>query len=795
MPPRLTDFTTDQTLLHAWGASDALEVSIPHEGVLRVRHAPGARLLSLTYPRLPEKRSFAVVGGESQALTVTRQDDVLRISGGGLRLDLSLTDGLWQAYDADGHSLARATEVRADPASLRRRTGFSLHAPPGAAYLGFGEKVGGFDKRGLRFTFWNTDHFPHHTDSDPLYASVPFCTVLDGGRAAGLFLDETWRTEVDVANLDPETLSWSSAGPELDLYLIAGPGPADVLRRYTDLTGRTPLPPLWSLGYVQSRWGYENEDDVRAVIGGFRSRDLPLDAICVDIDYMDAYKVFTWDPQRFPDPAGLMAEAAERGVQLVPIIDPGVKVESGYPVYEEAEREGYLVRNSRGSTLVGEVWPRPAVFPDFTRPEVVNWWAGHFSAFAAAGVHGVWNDMNEPSCFTVLNVESDLGEVERSVGAIEGKTLPYDARHGKRRHLEVHNAYNLGMNEAARLGFLRAHPNRRPFLISRSGFAGLQRYGALWTGDNTSAWSHLRLSVPMLLGLGLSGLAHCGADVGGFLGDANGELLARWTQLGAFYAFMRNHSAAGTRDQEPWRFGEEVLNAARGAIQMRYRLLPTLYTLMWEAGRSGLPPMRPLALHYPQDADALREDGVFLFGEDVLVAPVLGSGAQKRLAYLPQGHWLELFNLPLNVAVAGQIHEGGQSVVAHADLGTVPVYLRAGGAVALTDSAPHTGEANWPVLTWHVHAADQVTGTLYEDAGDGYGPARVTKLRGEQEGGTLRLTREVTGDLPAGRDTETLFVYGLEGTESVSGATSWAFQGGALRLEVAADWRDIEIVS
>ena len=790
MARRLSDFTTDETLLHVWGESDALEISSPHEGVLRVRYAPGARRLSLSYPRLPEKRSFAVVGGEAQALHVEPDETTLRVSGGGLKLDLDLADGLWQAWDADGHSLARATEVRADPASLRHKTGLSLHAPPQAAYLGFGEKVGGLDRRGLRFTFWNTDHFPYHTDSDPLYASVPFCTVLEGGRAGGLFLDESWRMEVDVASLDSRALAWSSAGPELDLYVIAGPGIADVLRRYTALTGRTPLPPLWSLGYVQSRWGYENEDDVRAVIEGFRSRNVPLDAVCVDIDYMDAYKVFTWDPQRFTDPAGLLKETQAGGVQLVPIIDPGVKVEAGYPVYEEAVQAGYLVRNSRGDVLIGEVWPKPAVFPDFTREEVVSWWASHFAAFASAGVHGVWNDMNEPSCFTVLNVESDLGEVERSVGLIEGKTLPYDARHGKRRHLEVHNAYNLGMNEAARLGFLRAYPDRRPFLISRSGFAGLQRYGALWTGDNTSAWSHLRLSIPMLLGLGLSGLAHCGADVGGFVGDANGELLTRWTQLGAFYPFMRNHSAAGTRDQEPWRFGDEVLNGVRQAIELRYRLLPTLYTLMWEAGQSGLPPMRPLTLHDPHDPDALREDGTFLFGPDLLVAPVLEGGVAKRLTYLPAGRWLELFN----VQGGGQIHEGGQSVVAQVGLNTVPVYLRAGGAVALTESAAHTTHANWPALTWHVHAADRIAGRLYEDAGDGYGPSRVTTLRGERDGDTLRLTREVRGELAPERQEETLYLYGLSAPQSVSGALSWAFENGALRLGAQADWGEITIV-
>lgn len=792
--PRFTQHQLFEHVLHVWGPSDALEVSAPHQGVLRVRFAPSARLLGLGFPRLPHKQSFAVVGGEAQPMHVQEAEGELRVAAPGVAFTLNLATGLWRAQDGQGFVLAQASEVRADPNSEIHKTGLKLHAPRGAAYLGFGEKVGPLDKRGLRFTFWNTDHFPYHTDSDPLYASIPFCTVLHEGRAAGLFLDESWRIEVDVAHRDEDTLAWTSAGPELDLYVIAGPAMPDVLRRYTDLTGRHHLPPLWSLGAAQSRWGYEDERDVLGVIEGYRSRGLPLDAVYVDIDYMDAYKVFTWDPFRFPNPEELTRKAAEQGVKLVPIVDPGVKLEAGYGVYEEARAKDFLVRTSRGSVLVGEVWPSPAVFPDFTREEVVAWWARHFAAWAKVGVRGVWNDMNEPSNFSMKGAggsESNLGEVERTHGAIEGKTLPYDARHGTRRHLEVHNVYALGMNDAARRALSEAWPDHRPFLVSRSGFAGLQRFSALWTGDNTSAWSHLALSIPMLAGLGLSGIAFCGADVGGFLGNATGELLGRWTQLGAFYPMLRNHAATGTRDQEPWRFGEDTLSVVRGALELRYRLLPHLYTLMWEASRTGMPPLRPLALHHQDDPDAVREDHAFLFGRDLLVAPVVRAGATRRLAYLPRGRWLELPNLH----TPGRVHDGGQWVAAQADAHTVPAFLRAGGALPLTESAPHTTGANWAALTWHVHAADTVEGTLYEDAGDGYGPSRVTTLRGERGEGTLRLTREVVGALSLTRAHETLCVYGLAGVAGVEGVPDWRFQDGVLRLSLPGLWQNLTILS
>ncbi|WP_437767781.1 glycoside hydrolase family 31 protein [Sorangium sp. So ce281] len=792
----LTDASIGATHVLLWGARAAVEIRCPGPGVLRVRHAPSSAVTSFTHPEQPPKHSFAVVADGALPLSARREGDTLHVSAEGASLEVSLASGTWAFSDAAGRALARSEAVSGQvrPAfpvdELRSR--LSLAAPPGEAYLGFGEKVGPLDKRGLRFTFWNTDAFPPHVESDPLYASIPFFIALRGGVAWGLFLDEPWRSEVDIALNDPTRIEWESRGPELDVYLLAGPHPADVLRRYAALTGRPAMPPLWSLGAHQSRWGYETEDDVRGVVRGYRSRGLPLDVVHLDIDYMDAYRVWTWDRSRFPDPARLARELAAEGVKLVTIVDPGIKADEGYAVYDEARARDYLVRLPRGGPLVGEVWPDPAVFPDLTREEVQRWWGDLQKPFVDAGIAGIWNDMNEPACFSVRpdrGLPAPSGGRAAGLGAIEGSTLPDDARHGARRHLEVHNVYGLGMSRAAHEGLARHAPERRPFVLTRAAFAGIQRYAAVWTGDFASNFTHLEASIPMLVGLGLSGVPFVGADIPGFTGRANGELLVRWMQAGLFYPLMRNHAARGRPAQEPWRFGEPYLGLARAALERRYRLLPALYTLMHEAAETGIPVLRPLSFAAPGDPEALHAFDQLLFGGDLLVAPVVRPGQSKRLVYLPAGAWLDFANLER----AGSVEQGGRHVIADAPLGVVPVWLRAGGAVALTAPRMHTTSASWEEITWHVHAAERVSGRLYEDEGDGHGASRVTRIEGGLDGATFALERSATGDLPLAREVETIRVHGVPAPRSVVGARSHRAIDGGVEIEVAADWLRIEL--
>lgn len=789
---RLVDSAIEPTRLHLWGARAALEVRSPLPGVLRLRHAPSSAHAGFTHPQLAPKQSWAVVTDEARPLEVRREGDTFHVTAEGVALELSLANGTWSFRDAEGRLLARCESVSGEFSPQmplnHSRARLSLHAPEDEAYLGFGEKVGPLDKRGMRLTFWNTDVMPHHPDTDPLYISIPFSLGLRGGIAWGFFLDETWRSEVDVAYGDPESVSWETWGSELDVYLIAGPHPADVVRRYVTLTGRPPLPPLWSLGAQQSRWGYENADDIRGVIQAYRSRGLPLDTVYLDIDYLESFKVWTWDRSRFPDPEGLMREAAEAGVRLVPIINPNVKAEPGYAPYEEAKARDFLVRADSGDVLVGEVWARPAVFPDFTREEVQHWWGDWHQEFLEQGIAGIWNDMNEPACFSLIEASGSVhaagGRMEEAKRT-EGKTLPYAARHGTRRHLEVHNVYGMAMVKAGFEGFRRLVPDRRPFLLSRAGYAGMQRYAAAWTGDNSSHWEHLELSMPMLMGLGLSGVSFTGADIPGFVGRPSAELFTRWTQLGTFYPLMRNHAAKTMPFQEPWRFGERYLALARAALERRYRLLPTLYSLMHEAAESGLPVLRPLLMIDPADAEALRAFDAFLFGRDLLVAPITKPGHTKRLVYLPKGQWLEWPNLDK----AGAVREGGQHLIAEGPLDTVPLWLRAGGGVALTQPAPHTTTANWEQLEWHIHAGPDVRLSLYEDAGDGYGESRLTTITGGMDRGRFWLERRVQGSLAPARETETLRIYGLKGVRSVTGALELrSLVDGILELPMSVGW-------
>jgi alpha-glucosidase len=784
------------SLARAWSEVSTAEISAPLSGVIRARFAPNAHASSFLFPVLEAKSSWAVIRDDTLEVQALEEDGLLSVESDGAHFELNLRSGAWTFWGEDSRVLCEGLGVSGTVKNTYPVPEFlsslELRAPHGEAYLGFGEKVGGLNKRGMHFTFWNTDVVPHHPDTDPLYQSIPFFIGLRDGVAWGFFLDESWRSEADVARDDPNLIRWSSSGPELDAYLIAGPSIATVIERYTTLTGRVPLAPLWALGAQQSRWGYENEREIRAVLEGYKKHDLPLDAIYTDIDYMDGYKVWRWDGSRYPNPAKLIQDAALEGVKVIPIIDPGIKLEPGYSVYDEAAANDYLVRLDRGDVLVGEVWPRPAVFPDFTRASVRHWWGEQHKAFTDIGIAGFWNDMNEPSCFSLQKTGGGFtadGNISEGLGRIEGKTLPYDARHGQKRHLEVHNVYGLTMCQATREALERLRPEARPFVLTRAGFAGIQRYSAVWTGDNSSYWAHLESSIAMLVGLGLSGVAFTGADIPGFVGEPSAELMSRWYQLGVFYPLMRNHSAKGTPYQEPWRFGNETLRLVREALERRYRLLPTLYTLMLEASRTGLPVLRPLVMHDPEDLECLNANDQFLFGDALLVAPVVRPGDSKQLAYLPSGHWLEFNNFQ-----AGEVLEGSRYVIADAPHDAIPMFLRAGSGIALTRAAKHTSSANWSHLEWHLHAADTIEASLYEDAGDGYGDSRQTRISGRLEGDKLVLERGVTGTAMLERETESLHVYGLKSVSGVADASGFRFENGVLKLEVAADWSRLEVV-
>ena len=571
----------------------------------------------------------------------------------------------------------------------------------GEHYFGCGERTGELDKTGSHQIFWNVDPPPGHTAlQNNLYASIPFTLVLDAGRAWGFFLDSTTRVEFDLAHDDPQRAWFGASNGDLVYYVFCGPTPADVLARYTELTGHTPLPPLWALGNGQSRFSYETAEEVREIARSFRERDIPCDALYLDIDALDGYRVFTWNPAGFPDPEGLLAELRGMGFHTVSIVDAGVKVDEHYPVYTEGKERDLYCKTPQGNEYQNAVWPGICTFPDFTNPEARRWWGDQHRPLLDAGVEGIWADMNEPALFIPPN-----------------STMPPDVIHpggGKAQfHIQVHNAYGSLMAQAAREGSLRLRPERRPFIISRSGYAGIQRHALLWTGDNSSTWEHLTMSLAQLQNLGLSGVGWAGVDIGGFYGDATGELLARWTEFGIFQAFCRNHSEKQTRHQEPWLFGERYESICRAMLKLRQRLLPYLYTLFEECHRTGAPILRPLFWAYPEDKATYSMDDEFLCGDTLLVAPITRPGVEYRHVYLPAGSWFHLWT--------GARIDGPAHVLAHAPLGQPAIYVRANTALPLWPEMNYVGQREADPLTFVLHPCEgSGSATFYEDAGDGY---------------------------------------------------------------------------
>jgi alpha-glucosidase len=606
--------------------------------------------------------------------------------------DEELGMGVVELPDADVFSAPMGSPVRL----YKRRE-------EGERYFGCGERTSGLDKTGSYQVFWNVDPPAGHTASfNNIYSSVPFTLSLVNGRAYGLFFDNTHRVEFDLAKASVDRVYYGAEGGNVVYYVFCGSVPSDVLDRYTELTGRTPMPPLWSLGYQQCRYSYMDESELREVARNFRERDIPCDTLYLDIDYMDGYRVFTWNRETFPEPEKLISELKEQGFNVVTIMDPGVKVDLHYPVYVEGGERDLFCKTVQGEEFHNVVWPGICAFPDFTNPETREWWGENLRTLTDEGVAGIWCDMNEPSLF-VPRQSTMPGDVVHPGGP--GAEPKY--------HAQIHNTYGSLMARSVREGLLRHRPDERPFAITRAGYAGLQRHALQWTGDNSSWWEHLWMSMPQLMNMGLSGVAWAGVDVGGFFDDCDGELLARFTEFGVFQPFCRNHTIKGSKQQEPWAFGEPYESVCRKMIRLRQRLLPYLYTLFEECHRTGTPIIRPLLFEYPYDETTYAMDDEFLVGNALLVAPITRPGIEHRHVYLPDGTWSHLWS--------GERFEGPAHILAHAPLGEPAIYVRTNTAVPLWPEMNHVGERPVDPLTLLLYPAEgSGESTLYEDAGNGF---------------------------------------------------------------------------
>lgn len=659
----------------------------------------------------PQVRAEFTGSGESRVIR-TRELEV-RAQVSPFRLAFYDPSGGLISKDADRYGMGR------DGARVR----CWKWMPSDEHYFGLGEKAGPLDKRGHAYVMWNTDAYGWNTATDPLYESVPFFMGLRDGRAYGIFFDNTYRSSFDLGTESPDYYSFGAEGGEMDYYFFYGPDPKKVLSRYTELVGRMPLPARWTIGYHQCRYSYYPESRVRFIADNFRQRHIPCDALFLDIHYMDGYRVFTWDKSRFPDPPKLLADLRKQGFHVVNIIDPGIKVDPNYWVYQQGLAGNYFVKKPDGQVYQGKVWPGESAFPDFTSKKVRRWWGSLYQGLLADGVSGIWNDMNEPAVFDVPS-----------------KTMDLDARHdddGLRRiHAEVHNVYGLLMSAATQEGLLRLRPNERPLVITRATYAGGQRYAAVWSGDSSSTWEHLRLSLPELMTMGLSGLALAGADIGGFALSPSPELYTRWLQAGVFYPYCRTHTEIGSRDQEPWSFGNQLEEINRASIALRYRLLPYLYNAFHEAAETGLPVMRALLLDYPDDPTAVAQDYEFLFGDDLLVAPVVKDGETQWGVYLPRGDWYDFWT--------DRRYTGPLRVTVDAPLERVPIFARAGAMLATQQGLEYVDEAPVNPLTFEIYPGGDSAREYYEDDGISFDYQRGTSLRrhlsfSAEETGSLRL--------------------------------------------------------
>ncbi|MGY1581902.1 glycoside hydrolase family 31 protein [Streptomyces sp. MN13] len=662
----------------------------------------------------PDKDGGWRVVAERMTVVVSRHGAVEVRTPGGVTLRRDLPPRWWEPVGGGQARWMQRSEVAAD-----------------ARFFGLGGRASGPRLRDGVYRLWNTD--PGHAfgpGDDPLYVTMPVQLVVADVGTHLMFHDTTWDGTVRLREGEEGAGSGHDRAGASELRMDGGPlrcwvmvgTPARVLLTWASLTGAPALPPAWALGHHHARWGFGSEQEVRRIVAGYQERGLPLDAVHLDIDHYEEHRVFTVDPDRFPKLPQLAEELRRDGVRLVSIVDPAVKAEPGDAVYDGGAAEEAFVRDASGRTVRGVVWAGESVFPDFTHARVRRWWGRLYEERLAQGFSGFWHDMNEPTSFAAF------GET----------TLPRSARHcleGRGGdHREAHNVYALCMARAAYEGLAELAPGQRPFVFSRSGWAGMQRYGGTWSGDVATGWPGLRASLSLVMGLGLCGVPYSGPDVGGYDGSPSPELYLRWFQLGAYLPLFRTHASMRAGRREPWEFGPEVLEHARGALLERRRLLPYFVTLAHLARRTGAPYVRPLWWGAPEDR-ALRDcEDAFLLGDCLLVAPVLDPGTDRRAVHLPRGRWYD--------TVTERAYEGPAQVLVEAPLSRVPVFARAGSVVPVRGD-----DGGLELEVWAPAPGRTGGGLVVPDGGEGRQEPEIERYVTRRAGRRVVVEREGEGGM------------------------------------------------
>lgn len=666
------------------------EITVYTPGIIRVR---------IVKEDFTETFSYAVVlQPEKRKNSLEETPDKLIINTGLIKLEINRSPVRFAFYTAEGKLLNTD-----DPALGTSWTGTEVTTckslQQGERFIGLGEKTGNLDRFGSAYTNWNTDNPRYGPQDDPLYVSIPFYIGLHDELAYGIFLDNSHKSVFNFGASNDRFSSFSADDGEMDYYFIHQPDVKGIIKEYTALTGRMTMPPLWALGYQQCRWSYFPDSEVLDIVENFRARKIPLDVIYLDIHYMDNYKIFTWHPTRFPQPAGLLGKLKALGVHTAVIVDPGIKVEKGYPAFDEGVKKDLFIKYPDGALYTAQVWPGWCYFPDFTMPEARQWWGNNFKGLVELGVEGFWNDMNEIASWGGGYTPSFI-------------QFNWEGRHTTYR--QAKNVYGLQMAKATSEGTRKLMQNKRSLVLTRAGFAGLQRYSALWTGDNQATDEHMMLGTRLLNSLGLSGISFTGVDVGGFSKDATPELFARWISIGAFSPFFRSHSAIDTRQAEPWAFGENVETISRNFISLRYKLLPYIYSAFRESVETGMPVNRSLAIDYTFDPNIYKPafQQQYLFGPNILVAPV-ESTHEFTAVYLPKGDWYNFYSdehLP-----------GNSEIITPCPLHQLPVFVKAGTILPMQPPLQYTDEDAGEILTLHIYNGDQNSSFIYyEDDGKSY---------------------------------------------------------------------------
>ncbi|RBL94220.1 glycoside hydrolase family 31 protein [Chitinophaga flava] len=615
-------------------------------------------------------------------------------------------------------------------------------------FIGLGEKTGNLDRKGEGYTNWNSDVFGYATNKDPIYATIPFYIGIHHHLNYGIFFDNSYQSDFNFGASNNRFSSFGARGGEMNYYFIYHPQMADIIKSYTSLTGRMPLPPLWSLGYQQNRYSYYPDTEVLRIAQTLREKKIPADGITLDIHYMDAYKLFTWNKERFPNPQQLTNRLREMGFRVTVIVDPGIKVENGYAAYESGKKENIFLQYSDGENYTGQVWPGWCHFPDFTSSKGRSWWKEQVKSYIRDGVSGIWNDMNEIATW--------------------GQKMPnnviFNFEGHPTTHLQGHNIYGLQMARASYEG-AREALQKRPFLLTRAAYAGSQRYSALWTGDNRAEEDHMLLGVRLLNSLGLSGFPFTGMDIGGFTGNPTVSLYTRWMQIGAFIPYFRNHTGVNTKSAEPWAFGEEALEITRNYINLRYRLLPYLYSTMYESSRIGIPVVRTLAINNTFDANVYdtRFQQQYQFGPAFMVAP-FESTKEFGSIYFPKGKWYNLYT--------DAISNGQQEVITPLSIKTLPVYVKGSSIIPMQSLIQSTHEKPSDTLFLHLYKGDEANSFVYyEDDGESFsyekGGYYERAITYDPAAGKLTLSK-VTGSYTSQFKYIRLILHGFDSNQRIS---------------------------